>query len=523
MAKPENTPAASSAESPDRSGVFLGSTICLVGLGVILAAMAALFVLPTADSLWAAVANIAFIARLSAVIVGFALVVVGAGLAIPRAHVFLLEVLHAVSPRKRGSRAEKTGKEPAGESSAISQVEPTPPEEESELRADDQSTGLPGRDVRPIEIGGRWALSRGIRRPIFDLIGPAYLLDNTFHFVDWNPAFDEIVAKPLNLHRGDHVEALVVKLEDRDDVIERSLKIFKPPYPLVDSEPLTLQTDKYGKVIFHKLAAQIPDDFGNVRGWSISLDVTQAEQEEKIWEDVKARLIEYVNWSKYAVSYDKLLMDFPEYTKLLDLVISKIEDAQICADLGAGTGNATIKLLRDKTDREVWAIEPNEVMLEFLASKVERSDNENGTNFAERLYIAKSPISRCDEIGGAHFDAAVMTNVLYAVENPLECLRNVNRMLKDGGILALSTSTNETDVDQLFGAIRKHLINNKEFESKRENWEDAHQRHIEMLDDIHRDTADDIRAYLDQAGFDVIDWHAKEYLDTVVVVKAIKR
>ena len=57
-------------------------------------------------------------------------------------------------------------------------------------------------------------------------------------------------------------------------------------------------------------------------------------------------------------------------TSLVDLVVSQLGDAQLCADLEAGTGNATLKLLERHSSRQVWAIESNEMMLQYLKQKV---------------------------------------------------------------------------------------------------------------------------------------------------------
>ena len=114
-----------------------------------------------------------------------------------------------------------------------------------------------------------------------------------------------------------------------------------------------------------------------------------------------------------------------------------------------------------------------------------------------------------------------MTNVLYAVDDPLQCLREIHRVLKPGGILSMSTSSDETDIDKLFEAIKEGL--GEKFEKLKADWFEAREAHYRMEEKIHRDTKQDIRDYLDQSGFDVIDWHGEVYADAVVVVKASAR
>src|SRR5262249_28307853 len=95
-----------------------------------------------------------------------------------------------------------------------------------------------GEGTAPMPIENRWTRVRDIRRPILDVIVPAYVLDMNFHFLDWNPAFDELLAGPLGLVRGDHALELVRQLANSQDVIDRSKQVFGQGDPIVDTEVL---------------------------------------------------------------------------------------------------------------------------------------------------------------------------------------------------------------------------------------------------------------------------------------------
>ena len=45
----------------------------------------------------------------------------------------------------------------------------------------------------------------------------------------------------------------------------------------------------------------------------------------------------------------------------------------------------------------------------------------------------KTFVEHLDRVSSAKFDAAVMVNVLYAVEDPLKCLRGIHRILYYSG------------------------------------------------------------------------------------------
>src|SRR3954452_11455397 len=72
---------------------------------------------------------------------------------------------------------------------------------------------LPGSHERPTGPDESWRRIAAARAPAFDQAAPAYLLDEKYWFLDWTPAFDELVAQPLGLKRlRSHAEDFVVRL-----------------------------------------------------------------------------------------------------------------------------------------------------------------------------------------------------------------------------------------------------------------------------------------------------------------------
>ena len=86
----------------------------------------------------------------------------------------------------------------------------------------------------------------------------------------------------------------------------------------------------------------------------------------------------------------------------------------------------------------------------------------------------------------------------------------------------LSTFHRETDVKKLLTKSRAVLQSKGLFDSLAEEFETAKLVHEKMDHLIHRDTKEDIRRYLKEAGLEIQDWRDSEYADTVVVVKAVK-
>jgi ubiquinone/menaquinone biosynthesis C-methylase UbiE len=381
-------------------------------------------------------------------------------------------------------------------------------------------------DEGPTEVEHRAALVVKAQAQMFDVISPCYLLDENFYFLDWNSAFDELVAKQLGLSREDHAIEFVRKLYNCEEVMEHSKQTFGfgKENPIVDTEILQIKTDRYGMVHFRKIAAQLTDDNGSLLAWAVNLNIILAENNIELRRDIETVLKEKLNWTRYALSYDKLLLPFDDYHLLVDRVVGKLGDAKKCVDLGAGTGNGTLRLLETDPERVVWAVDLNEAMLRYLRSKI-RHASQPGKDYRTRLVSVKYDILTLHTLRekGGFFDAAILINVLYAVSDPLACLRQANRLLKPGGVLALSTPHRETDVDRLFAQMRVVLERKRKFAELKGNYDDARAVHARMNDRIHRDSKEDIRRYLDQTGFDVVDWHDNEYVNSVVVVKAVKR
>jgi ubiquinone/menaquinone biosynthesis C-methylase UbiE len=391
-----------------------------------------------------------------------------------------------------------------------------------------QYDGLPGSCDRPTGPDDSWRRIAAARAPAFDQSVPAYLLDEKYWFLDWNPAFDELVACPLGLKRlRNHAEDFIRELVNVEAVYQRSKKIFDPKnVPLIDVEPLVFHTEKYGDVEFEKIAVQISDTHAQLASWCVYLNITRAHRLEEMWDDLRASLESHLNWSRYALSYDKLLLNFDDYCDLVDLVVGKVSNCKRCLDLGAGTGNGTIKLLEADQDRNVWPIESNQAMIQQLISKLEKAEVEAGCDYFGRLHVLKENLLRLDDVkdilSPGSYDGAILINVLYAVEDPEKCLRQIFRLLQAGGRLVLSTSHRNTDVDKLFMRMQDVLERKNLFSQLSPNFHDARERHKKMEALIHRDTQQDIRGYLEGAGFRIVDWREKEYTDAVVVVEALK-
>ena len=190
----------------------------------------------------------------------------------------------------------------------------------------------------------------------------------------------------------------------------------------------------------------------------------------------------------------------PPYHQLLKDVTSLVGDARYCADLGAGTGNSAKALLNASDDRRVWAFESNEGMLQHLRAKLQDA------NLSARLTVFKGDIAlSLREFPEAFFDAAVMVNAFYALDEPQYCLEEIYRVLKPGGTLALSTSHRDTNVEKLFAAIRDSLEARGLLDRLQSTVDDAQDRHEETREKILRHTRQRVIELITTAGFEVLE------------------
>jgi ubiquinone/menaquinone biosynthesis C-methylase UbiE len=138
--------------------------------------------------------------------------------------------------------------------------------------------------------------------------------------------------------------------------------------------------------------------------------------------------------------------------------------------------------------------------------------------------VVKSSIENLTTLPDESFDAAVMVNVLYAVDDPLACLQEVHRILKPNGVLGLSTTHSETELDTLLNSIKGQLQESGKY---RDLVIDYH-----ILRDVNkqiekvmakRHTRDKYREWVGAAGFLITKDVPSTYEEAVMVIHAMKR
>jgi len=177
-------------------------------------------------------------------------------------------------------------------------------------------------------------------------------------------------------------------------------------------------------------------------------------------------------------------------------VIGETVRARRALDLACGTGYAAIGLAVARLADEVHASD-------LSAGMIERSkDNAAGAGVDVRLALADAErLPYADD----SFDLVVARGALHHVPSPLECLREVRRVLEPGGVavvLAEPTASGERQVGAVVGtayraveAWRKARRRPKDLEH--EKWEMA-----SIAANLHTFTPGEIELLAREAGFD---------------------
>ncbi len=171
---------------------------------------------------------------------------------------------------------------------------------------------------------------------------PTYYLNMKLQILDWNVAFELLFHAILGKIRNRHVNYFINELENKTDVFDHardfSERVRKGFLAMADTEPLVWRSEKYGLVTFLKVAVLLSDARGEPQGWSVALLPSNIDW-KPFGDDLFAKVREDKLWSLYASSYDRVLLQFPPYLKLIEDVIAAVPaTGRAVLDLAQGPG-----------------------------------------------------------------------------------------------------------------------------------------------------------------------------------------
>lgn len=389
---------------------------------------------------------------------------------------------------------------------------------------------LPDRNAPPFSLIDHHVGLKVIPRT--DPTVPMYFLDNNYRIVDWNQSFSLAFDRTMEGRRGMSVSEWIFFLANYVEVLKHGTQAFADPnnLPQIDVETIQYTSRNYGSLSAIKRAYQVPKDEGGCLGWLTTLELSF--NDEKKAEQFDLDLIRLLHmdlvWSEYSLVYDPVLNNTYVYPELLETLLgergalSPIPAGATVLDLGAGTGNLTVRLADPTKGRLVFALENNDAMLKVLQRKCQsclRSDND-----APGVIAIKQDVASLFGLPDNYFSCTMMNNVSYALEDPVRTFRQVYQALKPGGELRLSGPQKSTNLGKLLRTIRRDLEKKgmfQELESQYRRLEAINTLYLTPI--LHQWNIDDVKGQLSKAGFSEITYTTdKAYAGQSMIVCARK-
>jgi ABC-2 type transport system ATP-binding protein len=137
-------------------------------------------------------------------------------------------------------------------------------------------------------------------------------------------------------------------------------------------------------------------------------------------------------WSRFSATYDKnqeyvVGKDFLDKVKI---AINKLNDLGKVLELGCGTGYFTESIAKNAT--HVFATDLSGELLEKARERL--GDNDKITFQKENCYSTSFESKK--------FDTVFMANLIHVIEDPSKVLQECFRVLKDDGLLIITSFTN---------------------------------------------------------------------------------
>lgn len=360
---------------------------------------------------------------------------------------------------------------------------------------------------------------------------PAYTLDEQFRIIDWNPALSQAFDHSMEGFRGQTVGEWIFYFANCKEIGARGIEVFKDKqpeeFPLTDVEDMVFKSDRYGTIVANKRAYKIHDGDQQYQGWLVIMEPNfdDSEQEAQYKSDLLLTMRDELMWSEYALSYDVLNLT-KVYPELVDTMLGANEhlagipsDAFVI-DLGAGTGNISERLA--DSERRVFAVENNPVMLQLLKKKCRKQIRYDDKG--PGVIPIRQDVNSLYGLPKNYFHFAILNNVLYSLPDPLPCLKKARELLRKGGEIRLSGPHNRTRLDRLLRQIKADLKAGPglvgEVKEKYEKVEYINRAFLEPR--LRRWTVDEIEDMLREAGFSKVTYSTTDaYAGQAMIVCAV--
>ena len=202
---------------------------------------------------------------------------------------------------------------------------------------------------------------------------------------------------------------------------------------------------------------------GTFVGALVSLEIVDLEKEMDFRLALDRRLEHELMWEVYAASYDRLLPKMSFYQEVVERHCAAFQSEEIRSilDIGAGTGNVTLKLLH--LGKQVTALDVNRAMLDRLFSKLDEK-------YSPQVTVIEDTAECMPYLADETFDGVNVLLAFFDMHDPVAALGEAERVLRPGGMLVITEPRSRFDVTQLMALAESDLRAKGLFEQMAADW-----------------------------------------------------
>ena len=266
----------------------------------------------------------------------------------------------------------------------------------------------------------------------------------------------------------------------------------------VSGDLCRLSSRHYGEVKLIPTALGSTDfETGKLQGitlyWDLNWETDNSAGRKAFMADFAERVEHQLTWDSYAVSYDRILLRMDYYNEVLDRHIRALSSNRTgtILDLGAGTGNVSAPLV--KAGHRVTAVDLNRSMLDRLPAKLNSEEQRKLCSYQQNG----------EHLGNESFDGVNVLLVLFDMTNPVQGLEEAARVLKPGGVLAITEPKSCFNVQAVLGKVEESLKQQKLFDELYDDWQRVFHANLSINPKARSDRLwiEDITHILQQRGF----------------------